>query len=103
MIVTGLVVTAAPAQAAGSTSGTVSGIVFQDFTSAGWYTTGSAGAGVPRNRPIAGITATAYDAQGDAVGTAVSGADGTYSLDVTGAYSADLRVEFSGWPDQYKP
>ena len=41
-------------QAAGDVDGTVSGSVFQDFGSTGIYTTGDAGAGVPRNRPIAG-------------------------------------------------
>ena len=50
-----------------------------------------------------GITATAYDADGDMVGSALSGADGTYELPVAGAFSADLRIEFSGWPDEYEP
>ena len=88
LVVTGFVVIAAPAQAAGTTSGTVSGIVFQDFTSDGWYTTGSAAAGVPRNRPVAGVTVNAFDAEGDLVGIAASAADGTYTLPVVGAFSA---------------
>ena len=58
--------------------------MFQDFTSAGWYTTGSAAAGVPRNRPVAGVTVKAFDAEGDLVGTAASAADGTYTLPVVG-------------------
>ncbi len=103
LVATGLVVVAAPAQAAGATSGTVSGIVFQDFTSAGWYTTGSAAAGVPRNRPVAGVTVKAFDAEGDLVGTAASAADGTYTLPVSNAFSAFLRVEFSGWSGEYEP
>ena len=84
--------------------GTVSGSVFQDFGTTGIYTTGDAGAGVPRNRPIAGVTATAYDADGDAVGTATSAADGTYTINATGARSQDLRIEFSGWDQEvYQP
>ena len=84
--------------------GTVSGAVFQDFGSTGIYTIGDAAAGVPRNRPIADVTATAYDADGDAVGTATSAADGTYTIDVTDARSQDLRIEFSGWdPEIYQP
>src|SRR6478736_1298856 len=57
-------------------------------------------AGVPRNRPIAGVTATAYDADGDQVGTATSAADGTYTIDAAGARSQDLRIEFSGWDQE---
>lgn len=94
---------AAPASAVGSTDGTVSGEVFQDFSSSGWYTTGAPEAGVPRSRPVAGVTATALDAQGDIVGSAVSNAAGQYTIAVDNAYSADLRVEFSGWPAQYEP
>ena len=90
--------------AAGNVDGTVAGSVFQDFGSTGIYTTGDAAAGVPRNRPIAGVTATAYDADGDAVGTATSAADGTYTITVTDARSQDLRVEFSGWDAEvYQP
>ena len=87
LVATGLVVVAAPAQAAGETNGSVAGIVFQDFTSDGWYTTGAAAAGVPRNRPVAGVTVKAFDAEGDLVGTAASAADGTYTLAVSGAFS----------------
>ena len=84
--------------------GTLSGSVFQDFGSTGIYTTGDAGAGVPRNRPIAGVTATAYDADGDQVGTATSAADGTYTIIAADARSQDLRIEFSGWnPEIYQP
>ena len=90
--------------AAGDVDGTVSGAVFQDFGSTGIYTIGDAAAGVPRNRPVAGVTATAYDADGDAVGTATSAADGTYAINVTDARSEDLRIEFSGWdPEIYQP
>lgn len=103
LVVSGLVVTAAPAAAAGGTDGTVSGEVFQDFSSSGWYTTGAPAAGIPRSRPVAGVMATAYDAQGDVVGSAVSAADGSYAIGVADAYSSDLRVEFSDWPAQYEP
>ncbi|GAA1953545.1 hypothetical protein GCM10009776_14240 [Microbacterium deminutum] len=104
LLLSGAIAGAAPAaQAAGSTTGSVTGVVFQDLSSEGWFTSGSAATGVPRSRPVEGITATAYDADGDMVGSALSGADGTYSLPVAGAFSADLRIEFSGWPDQYEP
>ena len=63
-------------KAAAAVDGTVKGVVFQDFGSTGFYTTGNAATGEPRNRPIAGVTATAYDADGDQVGTATSGSDG---------------------------
>ncbi|MEV8268590.1 DUF5979 domain-containing protein [Microbacterium sp. NPDC076911] len=97
LVSAGLVVGIAPASAAGDIDGSVSGVVFQDFASTGWYSEGNASAGVVRNRPVAGVTATAYDADGDVVGTGVSDDDGEYAIDVIGARSDDLRVEFSGW------
>lgn len=103
LVLTGAVAVTAPAQAAGDVDGTVSGIVFQDFSSSGWHTTGAAAIGVPANRPVEGVTASAYDAQGDLVGTAVSAADGTYDLAVADAFSDDLRIEFSDWPEEYEP
>jgi len=104
LVLGSVVAAAAPAaHAAGDVDGSVSGIVFQDFTSGGWYTTGSAAAGVPRNRPVEGVAVTAFDAEGDLVGTAVSAANGTYTLPVTDAFSDHLRVEFSGWDDAYEP
>jgi len=100
----GAIAFSSPAVAAGDVDGTVSGIVFQDFASSGWYTTGAPEVGQPRNRPVAGVTATAYDAQGDVVGTALSGTDGRYTVTVEDAFSADLRVEFSGWDaTKYEP
>ena len=94
----------APTAAALAVDGTVKGVVFQDFGSTGFFTTGNAATGVPRNRPIGGVTATAYDADGDRVGTATSGSDGTYTINVSGARSNYLRVQFSGWdPNVYQP
>ena len=92
------------AAAAAAVDGTVKGVVFQDFGSTGFYTTGNAATGEPRNRPIAGVTATAYDADGNAVGTATSGSTGTYTINVSGAKSNYLRIQFSGWdPTVYQP
>src|SRR6185437_12414836 len=44
------------------------------------------------------------DADGNKVGSAVSGADGSYAITVSGARSNYLRVQFSGWdPAVYQP
>ena len=96
--------TAAAANSTVKVNGTVKGLVFQDFGSTGFFTTGNAATGEPRNRPIGGITATAYDADGDRVGTATSGSDGAYTINISGAKSNYLRVQFSGWdPSVYQP
>ena len=95
---------AAAVNAAAAVNGTVKGVVFQDFGSTGFFTTGNAATGEPRNRPISGITAMAYDADGDLVGTATSGSNGTYTINVSGAKSNYLRIQFSGWdPSVYQP
>ena len=94
----------APTAAALAVDGTVKGVVFQDFGSTGFFTTGNAATGVPRNRPISGVTAQAFDADGGRVGTATSGSDGTYTINVSGARSNYLRVQFSGWDSNvYQP
>ena len=94
----------APTAAALAVTGTVKGVVFQDFGSTGFFTTGNAATGVPRNRPIGGVTAQAFDADGDRVGTATSDADGGYTINVSGARSNYLRVQFSGWDSNvYQP
>ncbi len=94
----------APKAAALAVNGTVKGVVFQDFGSTGFFTTGNAATGVPRNRPIGGVTAQAFDADGGRVGTATSGSDGTYTINVSGARSNYLRVQFSGWDSNvYQP
>ncbi|PJI91123.1 SdrD B-like domain-containing protein [Luteimicrobium subarcticum] len=82
--------------------GSVSGTVFQDFDSNGVLDT-AGGAGVPVDRGVAGVLVTAVDREGATVGTARSAADGTYSVAVTGADSADVRLQFSDLPDGYEP
>ena len=92
---------AIPASAAGAAAGAVSGTVFQNFKSSGWKEPASAG--VAGALPVAGVTATAYDAQGDIVGSGVSAGDGSYTINVVAAFSDDLRVEFSGWSAPLEP
>lgn len=77
-----------PAQAA--ESGTVTGTVFLDYNSDGTFQP----AGTPAERGFGGVTVTAYDATGAAVGSHQSAADGTYSIPVVDAVSTALRVEF---------
>lgn len=86
---------AAPATAAGSTAGAVRGTVFRDFNSNGVREVGAPGSGIATDAGLAGVTVTAYDADGHPVGTALSAADGSYALGVAGARSEKLRVEFS--------
>ncbi|GAA3896224.1 hypothetical protein GCM10022381_42100 [Leifsonia kafniensis] len=90
-----------PASAAGAADGTVSGTVFQNFDSSGWKA--SAKTGVVDSLPVAGVTATAYDAQGDIVGSGVSATDGRYTMTVDDAFSDALRVQFSGWSEPLEP
>ena len=96
LIASGMVIGATTtAQAAGTTGGTVTGTVYRDFNSNGTMDTGnSARSGVPNDVGLAGVTVAAYDRDGDPVGTATSGADGTYTLTVAGAASTALRLEF---------
>jgi len=77
------------ASAAGPVTGAVTGTVFRDFDSDGLFDT----TGTTVDRGFAGVTARAFDADGDLVGTATSTADGTYQITVAGAASTDLRVE----------
>ncbi|MEV4776667.1 SdrD B-like domain-containing protein [Microbacterium sp. LWH12-1.2] len=85
----------APASAA---SGTVTGMVFRDLASNGVFDSDPLA-----DQPLAGVTVTAYDSAGAAVGTAQSAADGTYTLDVVDAATDDVRVQFTGVPAGYEP
>ncbi|WP_166868762.1 DUF5979 domain-containing protein [Salinibacterium sp. ZJ70] len=89
------------AEAAGATSGSVSGRVFENFTSSGWQQLGTETAS--GSRPVEGVVATAYDALGDVVGTGASDDDGTYTIAVANASTRDVRIEFSGWPTWLEP
>ncbi|HSY16523.1 MAG TPA: SdrD B-like domain-containing protein, partial [Jatrophihabitantaceae bacterium] len=101
MLVTS-VVTATSASALG-VSGTVTGRVYIDYDSNGTYDTGNTTNGLANDVGFAGVTITAYDSTNAAVGTATSGADGTYALAVNGAATNQLRVEFTGIPAGYNP
>jgi hypothetical protein len=81
---------AAPASAAGTTSGSVTGVVFRDYDASGSRSAAEPG--------VAGVTVSAVDADGTAVGTATTAADGSYSLAVAGAKSTSVRVEFTTLP-----
>jgi len=87
--------------AAGSTTGTVAGRVYQDYNSNGAYDT-TAGTGLAVDVGIQSVTVRAFDADGDLVGTATTAADGTYTINVTGAKSTAIRVEFDT-PSGYSP
>ncbi|MGE0877872.1 MAG: SdrD B-like domain-containing protein [Acidimicrobiia bacterium] len=86
---------ASPASAAGTTTGTVSGVAFRDYNGNGTRNNGEPGE--------SGIGVRAIDADGDQVGTATTAANGTYTLNVTGATSAQLRIEFVNIPAYLKP
>jgi hypothetical protein len=83
------------AGAAGTGSGVVSGVVWRDHGQDGSRSSYDPGWG--------GVTVTAFDDDGDQVGTAVSAFDGTFTMNVTGvdvsattpARAADVRLEFT--------
>ncbi|MBD8079962.1 DUF5979 domain-containing protein [Cellulosimicrobium arenosum] len=95
----GLPGTVAPAVAA---DGSVSGTVFHDFDSDGLLDT-TVAPGVPVDRGIGGVLVTAVDRDETVVGTATSGADGTYDVTVTGADTDEIRLTFSDLPAGYHP
>ena len=94
--------TAVPSIAAGSAAGSVSGVVFHDFNSNGVLDAALA-PGAPVDVGVGGVTVTAVDADEDVVGTAVSAADGAYSISVAGARTAQLRLVFSTIPAGFAP
>lgn len=74
----------------------LSGKVYQDYNGDGKITTVAV-----NDNGVAGVTVTAYDPNGDIVGTAVTDANGDYTINP----SADgpYRVEFSTLPAGYEP
>lgn len=109
LVSSGAVLTSSTAAlAAGPESGTVTGTVFRDFNSNGIFDSGnSAASGIANDIGLAGVEVKAYDRDGDLVGSAVSGADatadaGAYTLEISGAASADLRLEFAS-ADPFDP
>ena len=90
------VVAASPSRVARATgaSGTITGTVFQDFNSNGSMDT-TVAIGRAVDVGVAGIVVRAFDSTGTEVGTATTGANGTYTLSVSSAASSSIRVEFS--------
>ncbi len=84
-------------------AGTISGRVFQDFNGNGAYDTSGGTTASPTavDIGVAGVTATAYDLAGAAAGSAVSAANGTFSISATG--TGPYRVEFTNLPSGYYP
>src|SRR5262245_1880636 len=89
-------------------SGVITGAVFQDFNSNGVRdlnpvaaNDGAGNIGLASDRGVQGVTITAYGPSGAVAGSAVSGADGGYSLTATGA--GPYRIEFSNIPAGFQP
>lgn len=89
-------------------AGVISGTVFQDYnyngkrdTAATIANAGQGSVGIAIDRGVAGVTVTAYDPSNIAVGTATSGADGSYSLNALG--NGPYRIEFTNLPAGYFP
>ena len=81
--------------------GDLAGTVFEDHNANGVKDPGGTASAVDRG--VAGVTVKAYDSGGTVVGTAVSGADGGYRINVVRSASRDVRVEFSTLPAGYRP
>lgn len=89
-------------------AGVITGVVYQDYNTNGHRdldstidNDGAGTVGIAVDHGIGGVTVTAYNAVGGIVGTAVTQADGTYTMNVTGA--GPYRVEFSDFPAGYEP
>ena len=85
-------------------TGTISGVVFQDYNSNGVQDTaalimniGNGSVGVAVDRGVPGVTVTAYTSAGAVAGSAVTGSDGTYSINTAGS-TGPYRVEFTNIP-----
>ncbi|MEZ4707421.1 MAG: choice-of-anchor E domain-containing protein [Caldilineaceae bacterium] len=77
----------------------ISGQVFRDFNSDGLITDN----GTITDIGVQGVIVTAYDPNGNVVGTAqVTDADGLYTIQ-TGGVSGPFRVVFTNLPDGYAP
>src|SRR5690606_9854373 len=76
-------------------TGTITGRVFRDFNSNGVYETSGGTTAAPRaiDTGVANVTVSAYDTAGTIAGTAVTAANGTYSLAASG--TGPYRIEFT--------
>jgi hypothetical protein len=98
-----------PMEARQLLAGTITGQVFQDFNANGAFdgtstvpnAGGSGSVGLAIDRGVGGVTVTAFDAGGQARGTATTAADGTYTLGAGGV--GPYRVEFTGLPPGFLP
>ena len=84
---------ARPAAAADNLAANVTGLVFQDYNGNGALDSAAGGA---LDHGVGGVTVTAYDSTGSAVGATSTLSNGTYSLAPAG--SAPYRIEFSALP-----
>jgi hypothetical protein len=75
-------------------SSTVEGTIFQDFGSDGVMNT-TVVSGQATDIGIAGVTVSAYNAVGALVGSALTTADGTYTIQVSEDPGTPLRIEFT--------
>ncbi len=89
-------------------AGVVSGTVFQDYNANGRRDTAAtitnsdgSSLAVAFDRGVAGVTVTAYAANGSEAGSATTGDDGSYSINAAG--SGPYRVEFTNLPAGYFP
>lgn len=80
-------------------SGTITGRVFQDYNGNGTYDTAAGFESVDTG--VANVTISAYDQSGVLQGTAVTAANGTYSLIATG--TGPYRLEFTTIPAGFSP
>ena len=89
-------------------SGTITGVVFEDFNGNGTRdtttTVPSDGAGTTQvavDRGRAGVTVSVYDSAGAPQGSTTTGTTGAYSLSAAG--TGPYRVEFTNFPAGYRP
>jgi hypothetical protein len=106
VVVSGFVFMTGGSRGAAAT-GTISGNVFQDFNGNGTRDTstqlpnqGGGSVSVAVDSGIAGVTVTAYSSTGAAAGSAVTDANGNYSINTAGS-TGPYRVEFTTLPAGY--
>jgi hypothetical protein len=83
------------AAASGGISGDVRGTAFYDRNNNAFYDPNITRSQFIPDNGLAGVIVRAFDSTGALVGSATTGADGTYLLSVSGAATNDVRVEFS--------
>ena len=77
-----------------ASASSVSGRVFQDYSSNGVFDSAVA-VGQATDIGIANVDVAAYDSTGAVVGTTKTTSDGSYVLTITGNQSTQVRIEFS--------